>query len=300
MAASNLATAKTALCSVHALPNEFLVGFGCLVVVGCLGVVHAWRVARPGRLGLEAIDTAKRYAESGQLAVATKLLATQARSSKEMSIYAQAALGNLHLRRGHLGHALGMFSCLMRTTPRARKDIRRSLEDSLGYVLAAAGDLEFAEHFRSATNRHSDPRSPLGCLLLCRRGQFEEVVDASRSLGSFAVATVDAGFDWHAQRVVALLCAFAHAHAPNHSATCPGKLEEFLECARPTYPGEYDYLQRSWPELRSFVERHGARLQTKWSQHIRADIPQALGSFTPRARKTLATETATKRASQAG
>jgi hypothetical protein len=266
MTAPAPASAEVALCTS---PNE-------LIVIGCLGVLFAYRLVRLKRRGLEAIETAAQHAESGQLRAAAALLVGPACAGGTVGPHAQAALANLYLRRGQFCRAVWVLSSLTSTSSRIGRALQCSLDHSLAYVFAAGGALEIADRHWSVRARLRDPMSPLACLLLCKRGQFGELVALASNAGLVPSidAPVDSAFAWHGERVVALLCAFAHAQDESQSATLGCRAREFLEAARPTYEGEYDYLQAEWLELRSFVEGQGRRLQVKRSHRVRASIPR--------------------------
>lgn len=262
-----------------AMAQQALLGtpYGAILKIACLAGLLAYALVRLKRRGFGQVETAARYAEAGQFDTAIELLVALGRAKGAKNLHAQAALAHLQLRRGHLGHAVSVLASIGSRTSTAGRALRRSSNRILAYAFAVGGDLESAEQEWSVTARLREPLSPLGCLLLCKRGRFDELVDIStRSALVPKVATSLApAFEWHGERVVALLCGFAYAQHSAQSATTVSIVEKLLVAARPTYAGEYDYLLANWAELRSFVAGQEAHLRVQCSERFRSCPPSA-------------------------
>ena len=158
--------------ALHAIPNHVL------LVIGCLERLLAYCLVRSKRRSVKTMEIAAQRAESGQLHAASELLLSLIRAKGSVSPYAQAALAHLHLRRGHLGHAVSMLAFLTARNSGVGRALRCSSKHSLAYVFAVGGDLERAERHWSVTASLRGPMSPLECLLLCKRGRFGELVNS--------------------------------------------------------------------------------------------------------------------------
>ena len=255
---------------------------GALLVAAFLGLwLSSGRTGTSSRR-LKAIELAGRHAEAGNLDVAAQLLGEAAGTDNVTGDYARAALAIVCLRQGQPGQAVWLLRSLL-DEPRPRcTTLRRLLRHALAYTHAAGGKVDVPASARSATTALRCENSPLKYLLLCQQRRFSEMAAISLApqlrlrlipTGS-ALATAHLG--WHGERVVALLSAFALSR---HDATVPQDTEPniapFLAAAKPTYPGEYDYLKEDWPDLRSFIDDHSERLRASPSVHVSLKIPRA-------------------------
>jgi hypothetical protein len=159
------------------------------------------------------------------------------------------------LRQGRLAEASELFVA-NEADPRAlsANGLYTTTEHCLALCFALAGDLKRADsRMKEAALREPDRtnsevmRSFARAVIDCRRGQ---PADAARDLedhwNAFEQATAG-----DVLRPLRIVRAFAAAAAgPREAARVHALL------ARPAYPGEYDFLAASWPELADFLATH--------------------------------------------
>lgn len=214
----------------------------------------------------DAVDLAGRYLEAGNLATAAELLSRTASSDDTDSDCARAALALIHLRQGHPGNAVWLLSTLLGKTQLRCSVARHRLENALTYAYAVGGALGVATQRSRMTGLGGG--SPLvSCLLLCKRGRFNDVDALSNP--------TDGPPGWHGKRVFALLRAFACRRVASADASALHRVDALLAVARPTHAREYDYLRDGWPELEAFIEEYADQLRVGASDYLSVELPRA-------------------------
>lgn len=135
-----------------------------------------------------------------------------------------------------------------------------SVMATLASTLAILGDNEGAVAWqRRAHDRVTVARRPtllpMDVLIAARRGDHQGVLDTLRREGPGALDLLSAS----QRRIVRMLQAYALEHlsgAFRHEGHGED-LQDCLHAARPVHPGEYRELVVGWPELESFLVRHG-------------------------------------------
>ncbi len=251
-----------------------------VLAIACLYLVWKSRPTRSKTRRLDAIVSAARHTEAGNLDIAARIL-SDAAGSDDVGDYARAALAICYLRQGQLGRAVCLLTDMVGEPRRRCIVVWHILQHALAYSNAVGGATVVAEGLRFAAIGLRHSHSPLRYVLLCKRRRFSEVATSSvrpdvreRQL-RFGSALTDSQLGWHGERVVALLCAFALRQDGANKAS-PARVAPFFTAARPTYAGEYDYLLVDWPELRTFLEEHSDKLTVRTKVRVSPELPRAV------------------------
>ncbi|HVM60071.1 MAG TPA: hypothetical protein VMV72_04325 [Verrucomicrobiae bacterium] len=162
--------------------------------------------------------------------------------------------GVAHLRLGNTAVATASFEDALGSLGRWSGGIRSSVWCCLALSHAIAGDLEMAARIQKQIQVRRRKRTSIlarfaGAFIHVCKAQYPDAIESARTDGADP-KRVRSTHEWRAAR---LLAAFSLARmAPRDD-----RVSEFVKAATPTYPGEFDYLAKSLPELRLFLVEHG-------------------------------------------
>jgi hypothetical protein len=128
---------------------------------------------------------------------------------------------------------------------------------SMGIARLALGDVTGAKRWLEQAAQHVSPARraltlPLETATLAFDGRFDDAAKITAERWSEAEALLP-GFS---MRLLRLLRAHALVSGPRGDESTR-EVEQLLAGARPTAPGEFDYIARSWPGFASFLKSHG-------------------------------------------
>jgi tetratricopeptide (TPR) repeat protein len=239
-----------------------------IAVAGVVAFVayFAWLVRRYRRFAAENNQAMIDLGRGDLERAASTLAAWIDRHPRGVSALARHNLAWTRLRQGQLDAAIGLLEDNERRHAGTREfaDVGAKGAVDLAFCHALLGRLDAASEWIAEADRRPAPAGDqthgamhafARTVLDCRSGRQRE---ASRALEE-RWAEYESVLPGQVARPLRVIRAFARATADGPRDA--GNAEVLLSQARPTYPGEYDFMAVAWPELAAFLESHGLASQ---------------------------------------